>query len=83
MISIIWAHEKLRHKISKMEFNGKNIMQIVAESYGLTFNIISMLWDSGLFRELPTFVQNVKSRKIIEKKYGKLLKLSKTSEVID
>lgn len=79
MIKIIWANERLRHRISKMKLKGKNVIQAVAESYGLTFNLISMLWDSGLFQQLPKFIKNEKSRKIIEQKYGQPTKQHKIS----
>lgn len=47
-----------------MRKNGKNILETICESYSLTHKIIIVLWNSGLFSELPE-IKNKKSKQIV------------------
>lgn len=49
----MWADKEHQKIISEMRKNGKNILETVCESFGLTHKIIIVLWSSGLFSELP------------------------------
>lgn len=46
---MLWLNLELRKKISEFTVKNKNLLETVADSYGLTHNIICMIWDSGLF----------------------------------
>ena len=66
---VLWSKESVRQQIVGMVSEGKNILEKTAESYGLTHNIISLLWESGCFALMPP-IRNKKSELIVLKKYG-------------
>lgn len=44
IVKVLWDNENIRERLSKYKVNDKNLLETVASSYGLTHNIISILW---------------------------------------
>jgi hypothetical protein len=65
----LWSFPGEREAISKFEYENKNILEVVAESRGLTPNLIDILWGSRNFSVLPR-IKNRKSKTIIYARYN-------------
>lgn len=44
LVDKLWNYGDNKDQITKMKYQGENILEFTAKSYGLTHNLISMLW---------------------------------------